>query len=181
MLTLTEIDHAKQRALEFYQQAGIVLTVTEKDAIEVADFGLSDLGTIGLEVLTYVNTARVCAKELVLFPGQTCPEHRHPTGKEATFRCRWGKVYLYVAGAANATPQLKGLDKYAAHLTVVHEIVLLPGEQYTLMPDTPHWFRGGVGGAVVSEFSTRSTDEADLFTDPAINRFTKVTEGEVGS
>src|SRR6185437_11532858 len=48
---------------------------------------------------------RCCAKELVLFPGQTCPEHRHPPlgpdkpGKEETFRCRWGTVYLYVARA----------------------------------------------------------------------------------
>lgn len=186
MLTLTEIGHAKQRALKFYQQAGIVLTAAEKDAIEVADFGLGDLDAIGLEVLTYVNTTRVCAKELVLFPGQTCPEHRHPTrngvpGKEETFRCRWGKVYLYVAGAANATPHLQGLDKYAAHLAAAHEVVLLPGDQYTLMPDTLHWFRGGAEGAVVSEFSTRSTDEADLFTDPAINRFTKVAEDEVGA
>lgn len=43
----------------------------------------------------YVNTEKCCAKELVLFPGQTCPEHRHPEingeeGKEETFRCRIG-------------------------------------------------------------------------------------------
>ena len=30
------------------------------------------------QILVYVNTDRVCAKELVLFPGQLCPEHRHP-------------------------------------------------------------------------------------------------------
>jgi len=44
-----------------------------------------------------------CDENRVLFPRQTCPEHRHPPvgnepGKEETFRCRWGVVYLYVAG-----------------------------------------------------------------------------------
>ena len=43
------------------------------------------------------------AKELVLFPGQTCAEHRHPPvgdspGKEETFRCRRGVVHLHVDG-----------------------------------------------------------------------------------
>jgi D-lyxose ketol-isomerase len=133
-----------------------------------------------LEVLVYVNTARVCAKELVLFPGQTCPEHRHPTregapGKEETFRCRWGKVYLYVPGSPG-TPKLEGLGSYRQYLTAAHPVELSPGDQYTLMPDTLHWFRAGAEGAVVSEFSTTSTDEQDLFTDPRIGRFTKIGE-----
>ncbi len=76
-------------------EAGIVLTPAERDAIEVADFGLGDLERYGLQIVVYVNTDRVCAKELVLFPGQECPEHRHPPvggepGKEETFRCRRG-------------------------------------------------------------------------------------------
>jgi D-lyxose ketol-isomerase len=59
---------------------------------------------------------------------------------------------------------------------VAHEIVLNPGEQYTLIPDTWHWFRAGDEGAIVSEFSTTSTDDQDIFTDPRINRFTKIKE-----
>ena len=31
----------------------------------------------GLQMVTYANTERCCAKEMVLFAGQTCPEHRH--------------------------------------------------------------------------------------------------------
>ena len=54
--------------------------------------------------------------------------------------------------------------------TVFHEIVLNPGEQYTLMPETLHWFQAGEDGAVISEFSTRSTDETDVFTDKRIVR-----------
>lgn len=71
-------EQARERALEFYEKAHIVLTQEEKNRIEVADFGLNDLEHTGLQLLTYVNTERCCAKEMVLFPHQTCPEHRHP-------------------------------------------------------------------------------------------------------
>ena len=47
---------------------------------------------------------------------------------------------------------------------------LVSGEQFTIMPDTLHWFRAGDDGAVVSEFSTRSRDEYDVFSDPRIVR-----------
>jgi D-lyxose ketol-isomerase len=181
MINQEECENARKRAVEYFQKAGIVLTAQEKNTIEVADFGLGNLEKIGLEVLVYINTSRVCAKELVMFPDQTCPEHLHPTknntpGKEETFRCRMGKVYLYVSGEQNSAPQLHGLERYRKYLTAFHEIVLNPGEQYTLMPDTLHWFRAGNEGAVVSEFSTTSTDGQDVFTDPRISRFTKVNE-----
>ena len=168
---------ARDLTLRYLERAGIVLTEAERKAIEVVDFGLGELETTGLQLVTYVNTERVCAKELVLFPRQTCPEHRHPTidgepGKEETFRCRWGTVYLYVEGdpvdpeRAGAHPPAARSDTY----TVFHEVRLRPGEQYTLMPDVLHWFQAGDEGAVVSEFSTRSRDEHDVFTDPDIDR-----------
>ena len=114
-----------------------------------------------------------------MFPRQTCPEHWHPPvggepGKEETFRCRWGEVYLYVPG--EPTPNPKGIAPAGReeHYTVWYEVVLLPGEQYTLVPNTPHWFQSGDEGAVVSEFSTRSRDESDIFRDPEIQRATEV-------
>jgi len=66
--------------VQYLERAGVILRPDEKKAIEVADFGLGveSLARLGLEILVYVNTDRVCAKELVLFPRQTCPEHRHP-------------------------------------------------------------------------------------------------------
>jgi D-lyxose ketol-isomerase len=60
---------------------------------------------------------------------------------------------------------------------VWHEVPLKPGQQYTLFPDTLHWFQAGPEGAIVSEFSTRSTDENDLFTDPRIKRLPEVAKG----
>ncbi|MFQ6098678.1 MAG: D-lyxose/D-mannose family sugar isomerase [Armatimonadota bacterium] len=179
MITREQLDDARRRAIEYLERACIVLTPEEKANVEVADFGLGELGRTGLQLVVYVNTDRCCAKELVLFPRQTCPEHRHPRvgdrlGKEETFRCRWGKVYLYVPGEPTPNPKCKPPAGREAHYTVWHEIELNPGEQYTLMPDTLHWFQAGDEGAVVSEFSTTSTDESDVFTDPQVERITKV-------
>jgi D-lyxose ketol-isomerase len=148
-------DEAREWAAAMLADAGVVLTPAERDEIEVTDFGLGQLEEIGLQLVVYVNTERVCAKELVLFPGQTCPEHRHPPidgapGKEETFRCRVGTVHLHIDGQ--------------------EEIVLQPGEQFTIPPDTLHWFRAGNDGAIVSEFSTQSRDEYDVFSDPRIVR-----------
>ncbi len=57
-------------------------------------------------------------------------------------------------------------SKYKPFLSVWREIVLRPGDQYTLPPNSLHWFQAGDKGAVVSEFSSTSTDEHDRFTDP---------------
>jgi D-lyxose ketol-isomerase len=146
---------ARDRAAAMLEEAGIVLTPHEREQIEIADFGLGRLDEIGLQIVVYVNTDRVCAKELVLFPHQRCPEHRHPPidgqpGKEETFRVRRGTVQLHVDGAG--------------------DIVLEPGDQYTIPPDTLHRFEAGGEGAIVSEFSTTSRDSLDVFTDPQIVR-----------
>lgn len=160
--------------------AGIILSATEQQRIEIADFGLSDLEHTGLEIVVYENNDRYCAKELVMFPGQTCPEHWHPKvdgkpGKMETFRCRWGEAYLYVPGQPTsrlkATPP-KGREQW---YRMNHEIVLKPGDQYTIRPGAPHWFQAGPMGAIVSEFSSTSRDDSDVFRDPAIQRTTKIS------
>jgi D-lyxose ketol-isomerase len=179
MLTPEQMAEARRRTIEYFDRAGIVITEEEKQRIEVADFGLGELEHSGLQLLVYVNTARCCAKELVLFPRQTCAEHRHPVvegkpGKEETFRCRWGEVYLYVPGDPTPNPKAKPPAGREHAYTVWHEVVLRPGEQYTLPPNTLHWFQAGDEGAVVSEFSTTSRDEFDIFTDREIERETKV-------
>ncbi len=181
MITGEELKEARQRSLEYFKKAGIALTPEERGQIEVVDCGLGDLAHTGVEILTYVNTQRCCAKELVLFPGQTCPEHRHPPvgdypGKEETFRCRWGTVYLYVPGPPTPGSKAKPPTGTERYYTVWDEIILRPGDQYTLLPDNLHWFQAGGKGAVVSEFSTVSRDETDIFTDPRIQRITIVKD-----
>ena len=176
-MAMTQDSFAKYQTMtrQYLERTGIVITPDEKERLEVADFGLGEFESTGLGLITYVNTRRVCAKELVLLPGQTCPQHMHPRvdgkrGKEETFRCRAGLVYLYVAGDPTPNPKGRAPKGREAHYTVWHEVILRPGDQHTIYPETMHWFQGGPEGAVVSEFSTRSTDENDVFTDPSIQR-----------
>ena len=175
MLTKAEYERVRKRTLAMFEKACIKLSPKEAENVEIADFGLNDLNRTGLELVTYINTERVCAKELVLFPSQTCPEHYHPPtegepGKEETFRCRWGEVYIYIPGKATVDPTCKPPSGDEAYYTVYHEVALKPGQQYTLAPGTRHWFQAGPMGAIVSEFSTTRRDESDIFTDPRIIR-----------
>lgn len=175
MLTKELYDSFCTRAEEYLKRANIVITEEERSKMQVAEYNLGMPEIIGLQLIEYVNTDRCCAKELILFPGQTCPEHRHPpifgeSGKEETFRCRYGEVYLYVEGEGNPKNINATLPQGKEHcFTVFNEIVLLPGQQYTLSPNTLHWFQAGREGAVVSEFSTKSRDEFDVYTDSEIN------------
>jgi D-lyxose ketol-isomerase len=148
-------DEARERAAAMLAAAGIVLTDRERAELEVTDLGLGRLEEIGLQLVVYENNERYCAKELVLFAQQRCPEHRHPPvgddpGKQETFRVRTGEVTLFVDGHG--------------------EMTLRPGDQFTIPPDTLHWFRAGDDGAIISEFSSRSRDELDVFSDPQIVR-----------
>ena len=175
-MTKKEYNEAAAKALTYFEKAAIVLNEEEKRTVEVADFGLGRLLETGLQLVTYVNNDRYCAKEMVLFPHQTCPEHLHPQradgapGKRETFRCRYGRVYLYVEGAQNCDASRAPAGVY----TVFHEIVLTPGEQYTFEAGTKHWFTAGEDGAVISEFSSNSQDESDIFSDPAIVRIPEI-------
>ncbi len=181
MLTRSQVEQARARTAEMFARLGVVLAPEERENIEIAEFGLGELERTGLELVTYVNTDRYCAKELVLFPRQTCPEHRHPPigsdpGKMETFRCRWGKVWLYVEGEPAAQPQGRVPEGSEAYYTVFHELELSPGEQYTIPPNTRHWFQSGDEGAIVSEFSSTSRDEFDIFTDPRIERLPRIAD-----
>ena len=181
MLTRSLARQAQQRAAEMLARLGVVLTPREREQIEVAELGLGELERTGLQIVVYINTDRYCAKELILFPQQTCPQHRHPPvgaepGKMETFRCRWGKVWLYVEGEPTETPQACIPSGCEAYYSVFHEIELSPGEQYTIPPDTWHWFQAGEEGAIVSEFSNTSRDEFDIFLDPRIKRIPEISE-----
>lgn len=181
MVTKKQFENAVEYTIKAFENAGIVITEEEKARIEVADLGLGILEDVGLQIITYVNTEKCCAKEMVLMPYQTCPEHLHPDGvengvkyegKEETFRVRKGICYLYVSGEGKQEDIKARLPK--TKVSVFHEIVLKEGEQYTLMPNTWHWFQAGAEGAIISEFSTKSRDESDIFTDERLKRAPEV-------
>jgi mannitol-1-phosphate 5-dehydrogenase len=178
MSTLTTAERQLQAAQRI-RAAGLLLRDDEMTAIEIADFGLDRFDQIGLAISVYINTDRYCAKELAMLPGQICPEHRHPSvdgmrGKQETFRVRAGTCHLFLPGlnreqGGEAAAAFWPADKRDS-FTVCKQLTLQPGEQYTIDPDTPHWFVAGPEGCVVSEFSSASRDDADIFTDPIIDR-----------
>ncbi len=177
----SEVEAAQERAVKMLSHAGIAITDEERDAIEVAEFGLGELEKTGLQIVVYENNDRYCAKELVMLPRQTCPEHRHPNidgepGKMETFRCRRGTVWLYCEGEACDSPGAIVPEGPEGCYTVFREVKLEPGDQFTIPIDTLHWFQAGDEGAVVSEFSSTSRDEADIFTDGRIGRATEIIE-----
>lgn len=181
MLTKKQYEDGVKYVVEAFEKAGIIITEEEKSRIEVADFGLGMVEKVGLQLLTYVNTEKCCAKEMVLRPFQTCPEHTHCdgeengvkyVGKEETFRVRRGVCYLYVDGEGNKDTIKAKIPETT--VTVFNEIILNEGEQYTMMPNTRHWFQAGAEGAIISEFSTRSRDESDVFEDERIKRIPEV-------
>ena len=183
MVTKKQYADAIDYAVKAFKDAGIVITEEEKKNLEVADLGLNDFYNVGLTLLVYVNTEKCCGKEMVLMPHQTCPEHFHPDftengvfyeGKEETFRVRKGVCYLYVDGEGNKE-DIKAILP-PTKVTKFKEIVLHEGEQYTLYPRTWHWFQAGDEGAIISEFSTKSRDDKDLFTDERISRAPVVEE-----
>ena len=181
MIKRSEVKRHQERAAAMLDEADIAITPEERANIEIVEHGLQEFEKTGVSIVVYENNEYYCAKELVLFPRQTCPEHRHPAGehyhgKVETFRCRRGVVYLYIPGEPVATPKAIVPAGNEAYYTAFHEIVLLPGEQYTIPENTLHWFQAGDEGAIVSEFSTTSRDESDVFTDPRIERTTEIIE-----
>lgn len=170
-MTIDQVEEARCRTLALLMKAGIILTPAEQETIGVYDFGLNYAACMGVQSVTYVNDPHFSARELVLFPHQICPEHSHHGGREGTggrqetLRCRWGIVYLYVEGEPTPNPYGMPPDDRRA-FTARHQVVLRPGQQYTVAPDTRHWLQAGAQGAVVTELS--SGHGGTVYTDPRV-------------
>jgi len=182
MINRKKADELKKKAYQLLEKSKIVITEEEYKNMEIVDHGLSMPEVYGLQIVVYVNNERYCAKEMILLPGQICCEHKHPPlsktnpGKQETFRCRFGEVYLHIPGEPTKNPKAKVPEEREKYFTVWNEIVLKPGQQYTIPPNTLHWFQSGPEGAIVSEFSSQSIDETDIFTDPDIKRITIIED-----
>ena len=177
MITEEQAAEIRRRAREMFAQSGLLLRREELDPIFVEDFGLGEFEEIGLALLQTANTPAINIRLLALLPNQLCPEHQHCpqgdyAGKEETFRCQWGEVYLYLPGEATPGPKATPPAHRRPHFTSWHEVVLRPGEQHTVPPGTLHWFQAGPEGAVVWTFCSRIAIGADRFTDPEITGLT---------
>ncbi|MFC1798474.1 D-lyxose/D-mannose family sugar isomerase [Thermodesulfobacteriota bacterium] len=180
MITRKEQIVAQQRSAEMIQQAGIKITDKEAKRIEVADFGLSNIEKEGIQVLTLVQTERISIKVLVMLPNQTEPEHWHPPvgddpGKEESIRVISGTVYFYIPGEDTFKEGFIVNGKENRY-TMRNEIIMKPSDQITLQPGEKHWFQARDEGAVMYSFSTIARDALDQFTDPDIERITKIID-----
>jgi D-lyxose ketol-isomerase len=182
MITRSRYRSAQKKAADMIRKAGLSITPAEAEQIEVVDFGLGDLETEGVQVLTLVQTQRISVKVLVLFPDQTEPEHWHPPvaddpGKEETVRVIAGTVYFYITGRDTFQGGFIVPGK-GDYYTMRHEICMRPADQITLAPGAKHWFQARGQGAVMYSFSTVARDVLDQFTDPNIDRVTKIVDDQ---
>ena len=162
MLFRMEKEGARKKAYLVMMGSGVRVTEKEMENLLVEDYGCNNLKTIGSQRVVYLNDA-VYAAEVVLFPGQTRPELRHP-GRDVTFRCREGKVYVYTEGEQPVPikaklPKGKNLD-----FTVFCETELNPGEQITIPAGKKYWLQGAENGALLLELSGPYDAGQDVFT-----------------
>jgi D-lyxose ketol-isomerase len=167
-------EQACARAAQMIAAAGFVLGSGELSGVETADFGLGNPDVEGAQIFTLVQSPRVAAKLIVLFPGQTLPEHFHPAvgddpGKGETIRVFRGGLSVCTPGAdgllhASIPP---GKEQW---YSCRRERFLAAGDQCFLPPGTKHWFQGGPEGAVAGSFSSVGYDERDRFSDPMVVR-----------
>jgi D-lyxose ketol-isomerase len=183
-LTRREYEQAREWAWNFVQRAGLPLREEEISGLDVADLGLGELQTTGLQILTLAATEWLGAKLLILQPDQFFPEHRHPPnpaegypGKTELLRGQYGEAFLYVPGDPTPRPLVSPPPHRRPWCTVWHEIPLAPGNQYVCPPNTWHWFQAGASGAVIWSISSKVTDTADQFSDPQVVRQTRIVEG----
>jgi len=180
MIHRSKAKELKARALDLFDRASIHLAPEEKSRIEPVDFGLGDPDREGAQVFTFVQTDRYAAKVIALLPGQTLPEHWHPRveddpGKQETVRVAWGTLYLVGEGIATPMRAAIPAGKNAVY-TLRHEQILGPAGSRTFDPGEKHWFQAGPEGAVVYSFSSVARDVLDRFTDPGIQRVTRIEE-----
>src|SRR5438445_817309 len=126
MMSRDETCAYRARAAAMLRGAGVVLTAAEEGAVEIADFGLGRFEREGLALLVYVNTERYCAKEVVMWPGQRCPERMRGIGGGTSIRrpnlgrsgpVRWLPAHRGMRGRATRVggPRRKGVGHENSH------------------------------------------------------------------
>jgi len=151
-------------------RSGFPITDAEWEAMEISDFGLSNLRSEGFAFIDILRSARLRITLIALLPNQTLPQHVHPPyegeqGKEETIRVLSGQTKVYIKGKATAPDMLIPAGKDSFY-TARQEICLNPGEQYTVSPGIEHWFQGGPEGSVNICFQNRVDETKNLFRDP---------------
>lgn len=151
--------------------SGFPLTASDRARLEANDFGLGNLRVEGFVFTDLLLSPRVRVTLLVLLPGQTLPQHLHPPyqnepGKEETLRVLYGQARVYVRGdPSGPSPRIPAGKE--AYYTARQGLALEVGEQFTVPPNTEHWFQASDQGAVCLAFQNRVDELKNRFYDPA--------------
>ena len=169
-MTMKQINESLGEALALLNKSGFKLTKNELESMEANDFGLNNFDEEGFFLIDLLRTDRVRVNLLILLPNQTLPQHLHPSyenerGKEETIRVLYGETKVYVEGEQNNT-KIKIPYNKDLYYTSRHEIHLNTGEQYSVKPNTKHWFQAGSQGSVNIAFQNRVNEDYNIFYDP---------------
>ncbi|MEM2134033.1 MAG: hypothetical protein QXG44_04230 [Candidatus Jordarchaeaceae archaeon] len=97
-------------------------------------------------------------------------------GKQEYFHTIKGTGSMFVPGKPTDKPTYPIPEEHRPHTTALHEVFLEPGVGFHLAANTPHSVVAGPEGLIVVEFSLKSRDALDIFTNPKIDRITHVEE-----
>lgn len=99
-------------------------------------------------------------------------------GKAETFDIIYGDGSFFLPGEETKSPKYSIPESQKVHVKHRNELYIKAGDgkQIHLDPNTPHSARAGPDGMVAIEYSLPSRDEADIFTDPRIQRETEIKE-----
>lgn len=170
MLSLKEQRDIRKNAMKYFDKAGIVLSEKEKaKKLKIFDYNTGDFYKMGMVIVTFINTKRYCGKYVLFFPGQCCGEHWHPNiggkkGKEETLRVLYGQAYAYGDGTPTKKIKAKIPEGKEGNFSSKHEVILNPGDQYTVGLNEKHWWQASPMGFIALEVSSTSRDKYDLYT-----------------
>lgn len=178
MISKQTFHDAKQRAAKLIRDAGIVVSDEEINQMDVADFGLSNLYSEGAQIVSIIDTPKVAARVIALFPHQTEPEHWHQPvgdipGKEETIRVIKGDLLVVTEGSDTLKDAVIP-EKNKQYYTCRHEVRLKPCEQITFPAGMKHWFQAAEEESVFYTISTTAIDSKDPFTNPHMVRKTVI-------
>jgi len=165
----TQIENVRNEYVTLLKISGFPLTEREVDSLEVKDFGLDNVRTEGFGLIDLLRTQTIRINLIVLLPHQTLPQHLHPSydnepGKEETLRVLYGTTRVFVEGAPSPCVDIPaGKEQW---YTALKKIELDSGAQYSVPPNTKHWFQAGENGSVNIAFQNRVDESKNIFYDP---------------
>jgi len=141
---LNVVEEIVQETRELLNGANVALSRDQQ--LEISHhYGIENFKKIGMAIITQVNR-EYCKKILVIFPGQTNPEHFHKK-KEETFIVLKGELSVVLEGSA--------------HQVGSGQVLVIPrGSKHIL---------SSVEGCVVEEISTQHFANDSYYSDTQIN------------